>query len=272
MRLTILLAVFFFTVNYSISQVVVTPYVVMIDSKNKFGTYSVMNMTDEEQEVSISFKYGHPVSDSEGNTTMFYDENPSSESQSLIQYIRVFPTRFVLEPGAKQTVRMTVSTPDDLKTGTYWTRIVTTSQRKQEFDENVTNLSTRINFVLNQITTVLYKNGHYKSSIELSDLDYKIDSTSLNLIADLKSTEDQPFFAKITYKVFDTGENLVTEGLEYASIYFDMKKKFEIPLSSLSPGNYQVIVNVSSDDTPDIPKSDNYGITPVEKSISVSIP
>lgn len=272
MKIFLILVFLFASLQISEAQVTVSPYVVMIDNNNKFGTYLVVNMTEEEQEISISFKFGYPATGENGNTKMIYEDEPSKESNSITEYIKVFPSRFMLKPGEKQTVRMTVNPPSDLKTGTYWTRIITSSQKKQEFDETVTNLSTKINFVLNQITTVIYKNQHYKSRLDFDELRYEIDSNSVNLITSLKSIEDQPYFAHVTYKVYDTGNNLITEGVEFVSVYYDMMKMFSIPLSSLSSGTYSAKVTITGDESPDIPRSDNFSTEPIEKSVMINIP
>lgn len=252
------------------AQLVVTPYVVMIDKQNKFGTYTVLNETNEEQEVSISFKFGYPVSDADGNVTMMYDST-DSDSHSLTQRIKAFPKKFILKPKEKQIIRMTVSSTDGMAPGTYWTRIVTSSQSRKPYKETAENFSANINFVLHQITTVLYKNGDFANSVEFNDLSVNMDTEFVHLVPSVKSTGTPPFFCKFTYKIFDSSNKTVVDNFEYIAVYYDLKKKISIPLSTLTPGTYTAEVTVSSDDSPDIPKSDKGPVTPLVKKIGFTV-
>ncbi|HEX2788651.1 MAG TPA: hypothetical protein VHP32_12200 [Ignavibacteria bacterium] len=268
----ILILIAFLIVAGSINaQVVITPYVVLIDNQNKFGTYTVINQTNEEQEVSINFQFGYPVSDENGNVTMKYEDNPTPGMNALNEWLKIFPKRFLIKPGEKQTVRMTVDPPANLAAGTYWTRMVTSTQTKTIFSDTTRNLSAKVNFVLNQITTVIYKNKQFNSNIVFNELTVNQDTSSVNFVSDLSASGDQPFFAQFEYKVLDGSQNVVYERNEFAGIYFNMKRKYEVPLTDLPPGNYTLIVRITSDDTQDIPKSDNFPIAPVEKTINFSV-
>jgi hypothetical protein len=61
---------FLFVSSSIYSQVIISPYVVYMDQKDRFGTYIVQNKSLEEYEISISFVFGYPVTDSLGNGTM----------------------------------------------------------------------------------------------------------------------------------------------------------------------------------------------------------
>lgn len=253
------------------AQVVITPYVVLIDNQNKFGTYTVINQTNEEQEVSIGFQFGYPVSDENGNVTMKYEDNPSPGMNALNSWLKIFPKRFLVKPGEKQVIRMTVDPPANLAAGTYWTRMITSTQTKTTFSDTTKNLSAKINFVLNQITTVIYKNKQFNANLNYKALTVNQDTLGINFVSDISVTGDQPFFAKLEYKVLDNSQNAVYEREEYSSIYFDMKKKYEVPLTELLPGNYTLTVKISSDDNSDIPRSDNFPITPVEQTVNFTV-
>jgi hypothetical protein len=271
MKKILILTFLLITASLLRAQVVITPYVVMIDNKSKFGTYMVINQMNVEQEVSISFQFGYPVSDDSGNVTMKYEEHPAEDMNALNEWLRVFPKRFLIKPGEKQVVRMTVNPPSNLKNGTYWTRMVTSTQTKSVFADTSRNLSARINFVLNQITTVIYKNNQFNSTINLGELTVNQDTSFVNFLSSLSVTGDQPFFAKFEYKVYNGSNNLVYEGNEYAGIYFDMKMKFDVPLSQLPAGDYVLNLKIYSDDNSDIPRSDNSPIIPLEKRVNFTI-
>jgi len=264
------LAIFFvFVLMYqAFSQVVVTPYIVMIDDKNKFGTFTVVNETSESEEVTVNFKFEYLKSDAAGN--VFFDSS-ADNMNNLTSWIKAFPKKFVLKPGDKQIVRMTVDAPAGLSKGTYWSKIVTSSQRQEKFIDTSGNIKARINFVLNQITTVLYKNQKYDSQVDLVNADVNVDNESINILSNLSVKGDQPFYAQFGYKIFDSANNVAYENIEFLGIYFDMHKNFKFPVSTLKPGNYTAEITIVSDMGVDIPKTDKGQIQPIIKKVDFAV-
>lgn len=252
----------------SFSQVIVTPYAVLIDNKNKFGTYSVINEASDPTEVIISFKFEYLKSDSSGNLSF---DTTSANMNNITNWIKAFPKKFILKPNEKQTVRMTVSPPAGLSKGTYWTKIITSSQKQQKMQDTSAGITAKINFVFNQITTVLYKNERYENKADLKDVRAIVDSQNVNLISSVSITGDQPFYAQFDYKIFDSGNSIVYENTEYIGLYFDINKKYLIPVSDIKPGSYTAQITLSSDTGTDIPKTDKGPIQPVTKKVDFII-
>jgi P pilus assembly chaperone PapD len=260
---------FVFVLMYQVfSQVVVTPYIVMIDEKNKFGTYTVVNETNETEEVSIAFKFEYLKSDAEGN--LLYDPTETNMN-SAVSWIKAFPKKFVLKPGEKQIVRMTIDPPSGLAKGTYWAKIVTSSQKQEKFIDTSGNIKARINFVLNQITTVLFKNQKYENQVDLTGVNVTVDNESVNILSSVSVKGDQPFYAQFTYKIYDAGNKVVSENTEFLGLFFDIQKKYKIPVNTLQPGNYSAEVTLGSDIGPDIPKTDKGEIQPLTKKVDFTI-
>ena len=65
MKKTIALSVFLFW-GTSYSQIIISPYILYTDTKNKFGTFLVLNESDQVYEIDMSFIFGYPVTDSVG--------------------------------------------------------------------------------------------------------------------------------------------------------------------------------------------------------------
>jgi P pilus assembly chaperone PapD len=270
--LTFTLLALLISVSASFAQIVISPYVVLIDQKNQFGTFLVSNQTTETQEVTIFFKFGYPASDDQGNVTMLYtDSSGINMDYDLTNMVNAFPKKFTLKPGDKQTVRMTVKSKKDMKEGTYWTRIITSTQSKQVITDTSTSLSASINFVLNQVTTVIYKNKRYENTVNLQDITTSTDDEFLNVNVPLEVKGDSPFFAGTIVKIFDASGSLVTEQTQYFTVYYGMTRKNSFKLEDLKPGEYKAEVTISSDTNPDIPLSDKPLKTPITKTVSFSI-
>lgn len=248
MKKIILLLSIFFSGN-SLSQIIISPYILYTDVKNKFGTFLVQNESDEMYEVDISFVFGYPVTDSVGNATMKYIDQLDSSFASATKWIRAFPRKFLLNPKERQVVRMTVNPPANISPGTYWSRIVTSAtQQSPPVDTLSGGVRTQIKFVLNQITTLLYRVDPSITGIEVNNFYAETDSSYLNIYARLKRTGNSPFFGDITATIRNSESETVAEDLQSVSIYFDMIKKFQFPLDKFSPDRYTVELQIIFDE------------------------
>jgi hypothetical protein len=266
------LIILFFITTASHAQVILSPYVVYIDQQQKFGSYIVQNESSEDYEINVSFVFGYTVSDSLGNITLKYIENPSDSVKSLVKWIRAFPRTFNLAPKERQVVRMTIRPPDSISAGTYWGRIVTSASPKQKAVETQTaGVSAQIKFVLNQVTTVLYRKEPANTGIIFHNFYTKTDSTHFNVFVDLERKGNSPFWCDVFIKVLDSNNNLIAENRNYGPIYFRLLKKFPVELSKMPKGNYKIEARIEFNEKEDIPDSNLEPIPPLFKTIFVDI-
>ncbi len=221
------------------AQVSVSPPALFINSTNRFGTFTVENKTAETQEVSIKFIFGYPVSDSIGNMSMQYNDTIAEAQHSLAGWIKGFPRKFVLPSGSQQIVRLNAQPPGNLSDGMYWSRIVTSAQpQTKRIDTVRTGITTQLNFVFEQVTTVLYTKGALNMSLEIADPYIVEDSASVRLIWKTVKKGNTPYFGTANVKVFDEIGNVVDETIETLSIYVTMNKKATFDRNTLKPGKY----------------------------------
>jgi len=232
----LLLALFMVNVQ---AQISVAPPALFMNSNNRFGTFIVENKTGEPQEVSVKFRFGYPASDSIGNMSMQYEDTLAEAQYSLAGWIKGFPKKFILMPGAQQIIRLTTQPPPDLRDGMYWSRIVTSAQpQAKRIDTVRTGITTQINIVFEQVTTVLYGKGKLNTSIEIEDPFIVEDSTSIRLVWKIEKKGNAPYFGTAQVKVFDEIGNVVDETVEILGIYATMNKKASFDRNKLKPGKY----------------------------------
>lgn len=254
-------------------QIIISPYVVFTDQQNKFGSYIVQNESLESYEISVSFVFGYPVSDSVGNVTMYYSEDPKIEEYSCVDWVRAFPRKFVLEPKQKQTVRMSVSSPDTIIDGTYWARIVTTSAPLSVASDSVgTGITAQIKFVLNQVTTLLYRKGEADTRIAVSDVKTVKDSVSIDVMVDLERLGNSPFFGNVTTTVYDSTGVKIDVHEEYLTLYHSLRKKYSFEADKFESGTYKAEVKVMFNEKVDIPESKLAPQVDVIKTVEFYIP
>lgn len=238
------------------SQVIISPYIVYMDKKDRFGTFIVQNKSFEEYEINISFIFGYPTTDSLGNGTMEYIENPADSLPSIAKWVRAFPRNFILVPEQKQIVRMTVRPQGYLEPGTYWTRMVTASTPKSiPVDTLQEGISAKIRFVLNQVTTVVYRVETATTGLELENMNIQSDSANLQMFVDLNREGNSAYFGNMNTRLFNENGDTVAVDESFIQVYFDMKKRIDFPLDNLAAGKYRAEIEILFNEKGDIPES-----------------
>jgi len=253
------------------AQVAVSPAALFMNSNNRFGTFIVENKGGETQEVSIKFRFGYPISDSLGNMSMQYNDTIAEAQHSLAGWVKGFPRKFILMPGARQIIRLTTQPPPNLSDGMYWSRIITSAQpQANRIDTVRPGITTQINVVFEQITTVLYAKGALNTGLEIADPYILEDSASVRLIWKTVKTGNAPYFGTVYVKVFDENGNVVDETFETLGIYVTMNKKVKFDRNKLKPGNYVAEITFVTE-RKDIASDNIIQLPPIVKKFTFTI-
>lgn len=256
------------------AQVIISPYIVYMDDQNKYGSMIVQNESFDPYEISISFIFGYPVSDSLGNRTMKYVQNETDSLPSINKWIKAYPRKFVLNPKERQTIRLMIAPKANLGNGTYWTRIVTSSTLvENDTVESHSGVSAKLKFVLNQVTTAIFRKGDAYTNLIIKGTDIIQDSTNTNqLLVSLKREGNSPFFGYLNLKIFNSENKIIKEERDYLSIYYDMVKNYILPTDKFTTGNYRAEIDIEFNEKEDIPESKMGKIPNVKKSFEFNIP
>ena len=225
------------------AQVSISPTNLFINSDRRFETLLVMNSSDVAQEVSLSWEFGYPTSDPDGNISMVYNDEDMETLHSAADWIRGFPKNFILKPGARQTIRVTVKAPRGLEAGTYWSRLKTSSTPVSAAvgSQPQGGITTQINIEFKQVTGVFYKQGELHTGLEIAGVrDIAMaDNGTMVLVADFTKSGNSPFLGTMMAKVYDASNNLVLEEHNLVSIYLDGYRRLELNARDLPKGSYE---------------------------------
>jgi len=243
--------------NVTVGQVTISPTSLFFDSKQRFQTLVIINGSNAAQEVNMSWQFGYPLTDSQGNITMVYDDSLRESQYSAADWINGFPKRFILEAGSRQTIRVTVKAPRDLEDGTYWSRMIVESAGvSAPIGEVATSgIRTQINLNFKQITSVFYKHGDTYADLQVTDITNSVEDQKLTVIASYQRRGNSPYLGTMKVKIYDVLDDLVKEQFLFVSAYFDGKQRMEIDVSDLPMGSYDVEVSFTGS-RGDIPDSD----------------
>lgn len=268
-RLFAVIAFFVLSPLYLNAQVTIAPTNMFIDGNARFGTYMVINNSNETQEISIDFIFAYSQTDEQGNRTIIQDDMESAERYSIAEYVRAFPRNFTLASGQRQVVRLRLNPPNDLDDGTYWARIKTASTPEApplELQASNT-VAARVGIKVEQVTGLFYKKGNATTGIEVNQITTNYDSSTgkLFVYTDIDRVGNSPFLGSISTTMIGQNGEVVREGFISTSIYFDGVHKNEFDIADLPNGQYTIRVQFESSRA-DIPSSDLVQMTPVTET------
>jgi len=237
---SLLIAIITFISN-SLAQVTISPTSLFIDNQRRFETLLVLNSTEDPQEVTISYHFGYPVSDSYGNLTMNYTDTELGADRSAAEWIKGFPKSFVLEPGKRQVVRLTAKPPNGLADGVYWARLKTVSTNLTPAVGEIQQdkITAQIKFRFEQVTGVFYKSGSVATGLNITEIRNEISDDNLSVYADFKLSGNSPYLGSMILKIFNKSGKEIHEEIIFISIYFDGTRRIETDISALSAGEYK---------------------------------
>jgi hypothetical protein len=257
-----------------LGQVTIAPTNLFIDSNARFGTYMVINGSNQSQEISVDFLFGYISSNDDGNRVFITDDNERESQYSVAEYIRAFPRNFTLAPGQRQVVRLRLNAPNDIADGTYWARIKTSSSPETPPIELQSNeaVSARVGIKVEQVTGLFYKKGSVNTGIVINDINsqFNEDNDLLILTTDLQRTGNSPFLGSVTTTITDSNGQEVKRSFLSTSVYFDDLYSQEFQISDLAPGTYTVNVTFETSRN-DIAPQDMIQMEPVSDTTTFTI-
>ncbi len=227
------------------AQVSLAPTSVFISDTKGVESFYIYNNTDMRQEVSISFQFEYPCSDDHGNVKMISNDSIKAANHDLAPYIRAFPARVIMQPNTQQTVIFQVRPIANKSDGTYWTRVVVTSNVVSQDVETVNlagGIGTKIDYIFKQNIPVFYKKGNVNTGILVQDVAISLESSGLNAIARLLPTGNSPFIGSVSAYLKDSQGRLLAEQDMSVVVYLEALRRIELPLDTeqLPPGIYEL--------------------------------
>lgn len=222
------------------AQVIISPPVLVMGTGDRFATMLVVNRTPQPQEITIDFRFGYPATRDNGALYMEYGDTMAEARHSIAPHVRAFPRRFMLQPGARQTVRFTARPPADLEEGGYWTRIFTTSVAAAAAPTaaDTAGIQTQIIFRLEQVTTLVYEAGEPTTGVRLAPLAVTADRAAVRVETRLERQGSAPYFGTGWLRILRPDGTLAAEAQRGVSLYFELLEHFEVDRAALPPGSY----------------------------------
>ncbi|MBI4513031.1 MAG: hypothetical protein HY702_02885 [Gemmatimonadetes bacterium] len=252
--------------------IVVAPHVVFLDHKTRSGVLYLYNPSDRPEEVSISFAFGYPASDSAGNVYIRLVEDPETGSPSAAGWIRAFPRRTVVLPGQRQAVRLLAQPPGDLPDGEYWTRTLVTSRAAQP-PVTVPDTGVRVGLTLEVRTLipVMYRKGSLTTGVEVTALTVEPEGDTLAIRVGMKRRGTAAYLGTLELALLDSTGAVRASWEQLVAVYYQLERRLPLSIAGLPAGTYTLDLRLETKRN-DIKPEQVIWAEPVHRQLGVRLP
>lgn len=262
LRNAYILAVFFqlsIVSGAATAQVNINPTMLILSDDDTIRNVTLTNTTATSLEVSLDLAFGYPVTDDTGNLSMEYFDTARAGQFGLDEYVRIFPRRFVLQPGERQIVRIQVALPQNsTEHQMYWSRLrISSNELEVDADLDGEMLVTRIRYRIQQNIGLFYKNGEMQSGVRRSAPVQLIrnEQDIPQVLIPFEQVGNAPFMGQYTYWLINAEGAEVIRARRTFSVYFNRILALDLGDGSLPPGLYTLHIQTGND-RQDIPAPD----------------
>lgn len=231
------------------SQVTVAPVTIHMSDANKNSYIVVRNNSDfSPWEVSIDMKYGYPISDTSGNTIIYFLDNDSSAENSAVKWISFFPRKFILQPKEEQTIRILAKPPKNLKDGEYWGRPVIYSRQVSNVDTTEKDqISVGLSTEFRTVIALNYRKGKVNTEVKFLNLNGFYDSGNIILYASFKREGNSAYLGTLSVRLIAQDGKIIKESVQEIAVYTELYKKINLEVGELPKGIYNVEVDLNTE-------------------------
>jgi hypothetical protein len=211
----------------------VSPVALFIDHRTRSETLTLYNPGTMPEEIEIDFAFGYARSDTTGNVSVVFSEDPAPVGEpSVVPYMRAFPRRLVLQPGERQVVRVMVTPPADLPAGEYWGRVMVTSRGGQPpIEETRGEVQMQLSLTTVVAVAVNYRHGDVATGLVVESADAVVTPDGVDLVARVDRTGNAAFLGRLVAEVVSAEGRVVAQHTADMVAYAPTLWRFSIPVA-----------------------------------------
>lgn len=208
--------------------VTVAPSALYIGHQTRTATLTLHNPGTLAEEIEISFAFGYPTSDGQGNVsvnTVPADSAPAGEP-SAAGWIRAFPRRLRLEPGQRQVVRVMVQPPANLPDGEYWARVLVSSTGGRPPVEQVLDSGIRVQIDTRMVvvTALSYRKGPVQTGVAVKRAAAESTSEGVALTLDFARQGNAAFLGRVRAELVAPNGQVLAQAEDDMAVYRELRR------------------------------------------------
>lgn len=253
--------------------VIVAPHAVFIDHATRSGSITLYNPGEQPVEVSVSFGFGYPTTDSAGSISLELLDEAPADQPGATAWLQAFPRRVTVGQQQRQTIRILASPPAGLPDGEYWGRLVVGAKGGQVPVAGVPDsgaISVGLTLEVRTVIAVVYRKGALTTGITLAPVSASYADDTVAVRVPMTRTGNAAYIGTARVRVTDASGSVKAEDERAVGVYYSLNPRIDVPVGALAPGRYKVLVTVSADRA-DLPAKAPLPAPPVRDSVEFTV-
>lgn len=253
--------------------VIVAPHAVFIDHATRSGSITLYNPGEDPVEVTVSFGFGYPTTDSAGSMSVEVSDSAPAGQPAATAWLQAFPRRVTIGQQERQTIRILASPPAGLADGEYWARLIVSAKGGKVPVAGTPDsgaITVGLTLEVRTVIAVVYRKGALSTGVTLAApvATYANDTVAVRI--PMTRTGTAAYVGTARVRVVDAKGALKGEDERALGVYYTLDPRLDIPVGPLPPGNYKVHVTVSADRA-DLPPKAVLPAPPVRDSVGFTV-
>jgi len=230
--------------------VIVAPHAVFIDHATRAGSITVYNPGADPVEVTVSFAFGYPTTDSAGTVSVELSDSVPPGEPGGTSWLQAFPRRVMLGQQQRQTIRLLASPPAGLPDGEYWSRLIVSAKGGSLPVAGVTDTSkitVGLTLEVRTVISVTYRKGPLTTGVTMAPISASYAGDSVSVRVPLSRTGTAAYLGTARVSVVSAAGESMGGDERAVAVYHELDPRIAVPVGPLAPGTYKVRVEVSTD-------------------------
>jgi P pilus assembly chaperone PapD len=253
--------------------VIVAPTAVFIDHATRAGSITLYNPGDQPVEVSVSFGFGYPTTDSAGAIQVEVTDSAPAGQPAATGWLQAFPRRVTMGQQDRQTIRILATPPAGLPDGEYWARLIVSAKGGQVPVAGVPDsgaISVGLTLEVRTVIAVVYRKGALTTGVTMAPMSASYANDTVSVRLPMTRTGTAAYVGTARVRVADSRGTTRAEEERALGVYYSFDPRIDVPVGPLPPGDYMVHVTVSADRS-DLPPKVVLPAPPVRDSVRFTV-
>lgn len=254
--------------------VIVAPHAVFIDQATRAGSITLYNPGEQPVEVTVSFAFGYPKTDSAGAISIELSDTAPAGQPAATSWVQAFPRRVTVGQQQRQTIRLLASPPAGLPPGEYWARLVVSAKGGQVPVTGIpdsSGIKVGLSLEVRTIIAVVYRKGALTTGVTLAPIRAGYAQDTVRVRVPLTRTGTAAYLGTARASVLGANGELKGQDFRAVAVYYDLDPRIDVPVGSLPAGKYKVRVTVSTERS-DLPARTALPAPAVQDSVEITVP
>lgn len=233
-------------------SVLVAPNVIVIDGRTRTTAITLVNAGNAPAEVTLGTAFGYPVTDSLGVMRLRTFDATADEPTSAANFVRAYPSSFMLPVGARRIVRLMATPSDTIRDGEYWARLVVTTRaararaRAASGDDAGGGARIGLDLELRSLLPLFYRSGAVRTGVTTDSVLARRAGDSLDVRVFMRRTGNAAFVGSVRAQLRDGTGSIVATSVLPLGVYNALAPRLALPCRGLTAGTYDLQVDAVS--------------------------